>query len=74
MNTVYQPRELIVFFDSHCPMCVRGAAWLAKQPCYFPLKLISMHSAEVRERYPSIAEETEKGTFVALDDRGGVYF
>ena len=69
----YQPEKLTVFFDAQCGMCVRAASWLEREPCYFPVELLPMQSREARDRYPEIAAELDNGTFVVLDDRGGVY-
>ena len=70
----YQPKMLTVFFDSDCMFCIRCAAWLEREPCFFPVRLVPMRSPAVKEMFPSVAEEIEKGTFVVVDDRGGIYF
>ena len=61
-------RELLVFYDAHCPFCVRCRDWLAREPAYVPLRLIDADSAEAVGRcgpLPGLGDH-----LVVADDRG----
>lgn len=60
--------ELTVFYDAHCPFCVRCRDWLAAEPAHVPLRLVPAESAEAAARCGPL---TGLGAhLVVADERG----
>jgi len=60
--------ELTVFYDAHCPFCVRCRDWLASEPAHVPLRLIDADSAEAAGRCGSL--RGLGAHLVVADERG----
>jgi predicted DCC family thiol-disulfide oxidoreductase YuxK len=46
--------RLTILYDASCPICVRCAHWLAREPSYLPLELLSSSSEDALRRYGEV--------------------
>lgn len=65
---------LTLVFDPRCPPCRRWARWVASQPAYVRLTLLSARDPDLRARYPSLAADDDAhAPFTALGEHGEVW-
>ena len=62
MNTLY------VYFDAHCPFCLRCRDWLAREPAYVRLRLVAADSPEAWDRLGAVPGMGDQ--LVVADERG----
>src|SRR5262245_6112115 len=65
--------RLTILFDGRCGLCVRMAAWAARQPAYVELEWLASGSAAAHRRYPSLLGGDDPDELVAIADDGSVY-
>lgn len=68
------PERLTVFYDEECGLCLRIAEIFRKERTHFPVDLRPMRLSAQLPEFKRIEPWVEAGRFVALDDRGNVYF
>jgi predicted DCC family thiol-disulfide oxidoreductase YuxK len=62
---------LTVLYDARCGFCLACRRWLEGQPQLVALEFLAAGSREARERFPTLAAETEE--LIVVSDEGGVY-
>lgn len=65
-------KKLYVLYDSSCGLCVKAAAWLARQPVYLDLETIPAGSHKAHALFPNLTRPTVDELIVVADS-GEVY-
>jgi hypothetical protein len=67
-------RRLTVLLDLRCPPCRRFRQWLAREPAFVPLEVLSHRSPTVAHRYPTLVlAGQDRLDPVVLGDGGEVW-
>jgi predicted DCC family thiol-disulfide oxidoreductase YuxK len=64
-------RRLTVLYDARCGFCSACRWWLEGQRQLVTLEFLAAGSPPARQRYPTLAGETEE--LIVVSDEGGVY-
>jgi predicted DCC family thiol-disulfide oxidoreductase YuxK len=62
-------RTLYLLFDARCGLCTEIGGWLAGQPAFVELKVLSSDSEEARRKFPSLPP----GELSIISDSGEVW-
>ena len=65
--------RLTVLTDPGCPLCVRFADWLQRQPLLVPLELVAAGSDEARERFPTLDHDRTLEEITVVGDDGSIW-
>lgn len=66
-------RWLVVLTDPGCPMCVRFASWLERQPQLIPLELVPAGSGAARQRFPGLDHAKSLRDLTVVADTGAYW-
>ena len=73
MSNRRAPKSLRVFYDEHCPFCLKFVEALSREPTYSPISFLPMNESAQLKEFQQIAPHISSGRFVVLDDQNQLY-
>jgi predicted DCC family thiol-disulfide oxidoreductase YuxK len=64
-------KKLFVLYDASCGLCIRAAAWLERQPSYFPIIPLARGYDNARSLFPNLTVNDDE--LIAISNTGDVY-
>jgi len=66
--------QLTIFYDSHCPLCMKEMQHLKKCDHEERIKLVDLHATELEQRYPFIDKDLAMKKLHAQSDSGEILY
>jgi predicted DCC family thiol-disulfide oxidoreductase YuxK len=65
-------KKLFILYDPTCGLCIRAAAWLERQPAFFPIIPVARGYGYAQTHFPTLTI-SQDDELIAISDTGDVY-